>query len=149
IHSVRLSGSKLAFLDIVQDAERVQAVFDLKRLQMFSNVSPQQFRHFYRVFRRGDIISVQGAPYRTPRGELSITAAELPRLLTPSLIDIPTKLEHSETRVRNRHADLLVNVKAADTLRLRSSIIQYIRNFLLKDAFLEVQTPILADKAGG
>lgn len=56
IHSVRLSGSKLAFLDIVQDAERVQAVFDLKRLQMFSNVSPQQFRHFYRVFRRGDII---------------------------------------------------------------------------------------------
>lgn len=51
--------------------------------------------------------------------------------------------------MRNRHADLLVNVKAADTLRLRSSIIQYIRNFLLKDAFLEVQTPILADKAGG
>ncbi|RFU33294.1 hypothetical protein B7463_g3092, partial [Scytalidium lignicola] len=149
IHSVRLSGSKLVFLDLVQDGERVQAVFDLKRLQMFSNVTPQQFRRFYRIFRRGDIISVLGAPYRTPRGELSITVSELPRLLTPSLMDIPAKLEHSETRVRNRHVDLLVNTKAADTLRLRSSITQYIRDFLLKDSFLEVQTPIIADKAGG
>ena len=42
-----------------------------------------------------------------------------------------------------------MNKTAADTLRIRSHIIQYIRNFLLADDFLEVQTPILADKAGG
>ena len=37
----------------------------------------------------------------------------------------------------------------ADTIRVRSHIIQYIRNFLLKDNFLEVQTPVVADNAGG
>jgi lysyl-tRNA synthetase class 2 len=69
--------------------------------------------------------------------------------LTPSLPPLPYKLEDRETRIRNRHVDLLVNKTAADTLRIRSHIIQYIRNFLLADDFLEVQTPILADKAGG
>jgi lysyl-tRNA synthetase class 2 len=34
-------------------------------------------------------------------------------------------------------------------LRLRSHIIQDIRNFLINDDFLEVQTPIITDKAGG
>lgn len=44
---------------------------------------------------------------------------------------------------------MLVNKKVAETIRLRSHIIQYIRDFLLKDSFLEVQTPIIADSAGG
>jgi lysyl-tRNA synthetase class 2 len=43
----------------------------------------------------------------------------------------------------------LVNKEVADRLRVRSHIIQYIRNFLLNDNFLEVQTPIIADTAGG
>ena len=44
---------------------------------------------------------------------------------------------------------MLVNKKVAETIRLRSHIIQYIRGFLLKDCFLEVQTPIIADSASG
>jgi lysyl-tRNA synthetase, class II len=44
---------------------------------------------------------------------------------------------------------MLVNPKTGDTIRIRSHIIQYIRNFLLEDQFLEVQTPIVADSAGG
>ncbi len=58
-------------------------------------------------------------------------------------------LEDQEARIRNRHADLLVNRKAADTLKLRSRIVQHLRTFLVDDEFLEVQTPILADGAGG
>jgi lysyl-tRNA synthetase class 2 len=65
------------------------------------------------------------------------------------LASLPTTLEDSEARIRNRHADLLVNQRVADTLKLRSHIIQYLRNFLVHDNFLEVQTPILADGAGG
>jgi lysyl-tRNA synthetase class 2 len=45
--------------------------------------------------------------------------------------------------------DILVNSSTSNTLRARSHIIQHIRNFLLEDDFLEVQTPIIADKAGG
>jgi lysyl-tRNA synthetase class 2 len=70
-------------------------------------------------------------------------------ILTPSLASLPTTLDHRDTRIRNRHVDLLVNRRTADTLKLRSHIIQYIRSYLIAENFLEVQTPILADGAGG
>jgi lysyl-tRNA synthetase class 2 len=44
---------------------------------------------------------------------------------------------------------MLVNSSTSNIFRARSRIIQHIRNFLLEDNFLEVQTPIIADKAGG
>jgi lysyl-tRNA synthetase class 2 len=65
------------------------------------------------------------------------------------LASLPKTLSDRETRVRNRHVDLLVNHQVADTLRLRSHVIQHLRGFLLNDHFLEVQTPLIADKAGG
>jgi lysyl-tRNA synthetase class 2 len=92
---------------------------------------------------------VQGTPYVTTSGEISINASELPIILSPSLPQLPQKLQDPETRIRNRHVDMLVNKKVAETIRLRSHIIQYIRDFLVKDNFLEVQTPIIADSAGG
>lgn len=58
-------------------------------------------------------------------------------------------IDNPEIRIRNRHVDFLINNEAAHIFRARSKIIQYIRDFLLKDQFMEVQTPILADKAGG
>lgn len=94
-------------------------------------------------------IAVYGNPYCTNSGELSINVAELPEILSPTLASLPRGLEDRETRIRNRHVDLLVNKSVADTIRLRSHIIQYLRDFLLKDNFLEVQTPLIADKAGG
>lgn len=69
--------------------------------------------------------------------------------MVPILTNLPTILDDPQTRIRNRHADLLVNRRVADTLKLRSHIIQHLRNFFLNKSFLEVQTPILADGAGG
>lgn len=90
-----------------------------------------------------------GRPYVTETGELSVEALELPTLLSPALLITPTKLEDAATRVRNRHVDMIVNREVADKLRVRSHIIQYMREFLLKDHFLEVQTPLITDKASG
>jgi lysyl-tRNA synthetase class 2 len=52
-------------------------------------------------------------------------------------------------RIRSRHVDFLVTAEVSNTIRARSAIIQNVRDFLLKDHFMEVQTPILADKASG
>ena len=80
---------------------------------------------------------------------MSIRAEDTPIILSPTLVKLPTELTDRETRIRNRHVDLLVNRNVVDTLRARSHIIRYLRDYLIKDDFLEVQTPIIADKAGG
>ncbi|KAL9624192.1 MAG: hypothetical protein Q9204_007888, partial [Flavoplaca sp. TL-2023a] len=54
-----------------------------------------------------------------------------------------------ETRIRNRHVDFQVNDRAAQILRFRSLITSRIREYLQAKGYLEVQTPIMANLAGG
>ena len=51
--------------------------------------------------------------------------------------------------MRNRHVDFLINPELADIQRLRSEIMSYLRRYLSSEGHIEVQTPILADTAGG
>lgn len=76
-------------------------------------------------------------------------ATKLPVLLAPSLHSLPSELQDQETRIRHRHEDLLVNPQTSEIIRLRSSIIQYLRTFLLSDNFVEIQTPIMSGGSGG
>jgi lysyl-tRNA synthetase, class II len=92
---------------------------------------------------------VTGNPHRTSRGELSLRATSLPTILSPCLHDFPESYPTQDRDFLERHVELLSTPHAADTLRCRSAIIQYVRDFLLKRSYLEVQTPILAAEAGG
>lgn len=92
---------------------------------------------------------VTGYPGRTPAGELSLFAATHMELLSPCLHVPPPELRHFEKRQQNRHVDLMVNPKSMQILRLRSHIIQHLREQLLQRDFLEVQTPIMSEEAGG
>jgi lysyl-tRNA synthetase class 2 len=74
---------------------------------------------------------------------------ELPEIVTPCLPPFPVGLQDQQTRMRRRHVDFLVNPSTASLIRLRSTIVQFVRQFLLDDSQLEVQTPILAGEAGG
>ncbi|KAL8785013.1 MAG: hypothetical protein Q9213_003606 [Squamulea squamosa] len=92
---------------------------------------------------------MRGHPHRTARGQLSILVTEMPQLLSPCLHEMPTDLQDPETRIRNRHIDFQVNKRSAQLLRFRSKIIARIRDYLEGKGYLEVQTPILANLAGG
>ena len=94
-------------------------------------------------------IGVKGIPHRTPRNELSVLATEIPQLLSSCTRPLPKTLLDKETRIRNRHVDFLLNPQLADTIRLRSEITKFLRQWLLDEEHIEVQTPILADAAGG
>lgn len=99
----------------------------------------------------GDIIGCYGSIRRTPRGELSIKVKKY-RLLSKALLSLPEKfhgLTDVETRFRQRYVDLIVNEESRDVLRKRSLIVQKIREFLTKQGFLEVETPMLHPQAGG
>ena len=108
----------------------------------------------YAAFKKmdiGDIIGVKGFAFRTKTGEISVHVKEL-TLLSKSLQPLPEKfhgLTDTEIRYRQRYVDLIMNEEVKDTFIKRSQIIQEIRNFLAARDFMEVETPMLVENAGG
>ena len=99
----------------------------------------------------GDIVEITGFVFRTKRGEISVHAKSL-RLLTKSLLPLPEKfhgLTNTDTRYRQRYLDLIMNPEVKDTFEKRSAIIREIRNYLDAHDFMEVETPMLVQNAGG
>lgn len=92
---------------------------------------------------------VRGRPHRNKNGVLSILLSHLPKLLSVCLHPMPRVLLDEQTRKGNRHLDFLVNPQPRDIIRLRSQVINYIRQFLIDQQHVEIQTPILAEGAGG
>ena len=108
----------------------------------------------YKEFKRldiGDIVGVKGYVFKTQTGEISVHAKEV-ILLSKSLQPLPEKfhgLQDTDTRYRQRYVDLIMNEEVKSTFIKRSQIIREIRNFLDARDFMEVETPILVDNAGG
>jgi lysyl-tRNA synthetase class 2 len=99
----------------------------------------------------GDILGVEGKLFKTNKGELTIKARSV-RLLTKSLRPLPEKfhgLTDTEQRYRQRYVDLIINDDVRDTFRTRAAIVQYIRNFFVARAFIEVETPMMQVIPGG
>lgn len=93
--------------------------------------------------------AVIGVPTRTNTGQLTLEARELPELMSPTMEQIPEKLIDPKTRMQDRHVDMLVNREVVDVLRLRAEITKHMRDHFHSKRFLEFQTPILAENAGG
>ncbi|MCW8890908.1 MAG: lysine--tRNA ligase [Sedimenticola sp.] len=99
----------------------------------------------------GDIIGAEGQLFKTKTGELSIRCDEL-KLLTKSLRPLPEKfhgLTDQEQRYRQRYLDLIMSESSRDTFRVRTRMIQFIRNYLNKKDFMEVETPMMQAIPGG
>ena len=99
----------------------------------------------------GDIIGVKGFAFRTKTGEISVHVKEL-TLLSKSLMPLPEKfhgLTDTEIRYRQRYVDLIMNDEVKETFKKRSAILREIRNFLASRDFMEVETPMLVENAGG
>lgn len=132
------------FIDLMDASGKIQAFCHKE------NMSEEDIKTL-KLIDIGDIIGVYGSIRRTPRGELSIKVKKY-KLLSKALLSLPEKfhgLTDVETRYRQRYVDLIVNDDSRDTLRKRSLIIQKIREYLIKQGFLEVETPMLHTQAGG
>ncbi|EME82937.1 uncharacterized protein MYCFIDRAFT_153654 [Pseudocercospora fijiensis CIRAD86] len=150
ISSLRTAGSKLLFMDLVTDTGTVQVVCKLPHLQQHhSATTSESWKAFTKTARKGDYYSVVGHKHVTERGELSLLASELPRLLSPSLHQVPEAYEHPEARARNRHVDMIVNAEAIQTLQMRHEIEAAIQAFFNEREFVKVTTPLLSATAGG
>ena len=108
----------------------------------------------YADFKRsdiGDIFGLEGFAFRTRTGEISIHAEKM-TLLSKSLQILPEKfhgLTDTDTRYRQRYVDLIMNTESKDTFIKRSKILSAIRKYLSGEGFMEVETPMLVQNAGG
>ncbi|SFV69452.1 Lysyl-tRNA synthetase (class II) [hydrothermal vent metagenome] len=99
----------------------------------------------------GDIIEVEGYPFVTGKGELSLHANDL-KILTKAISPLPEKfhgITDKEVRYRKRYLDLIMNSEVRKTFQIRSRVISLTRRFFEDKGFLEVETPMMHPIAGG
>ncbi len=151
-HVFRLAGrimalrrfGKAAFLHIEDSTGRIQVHVrrDLLGADAYS---------LFKKYDIGDIIEVEGKLFRTRTGELTISAQRV-RLVTKSMRPLPEKyhgIKDKELRYRQRYLDLVMNPSVRETFRIRSRIIQMIRQYFTSNGFLEVETPMMQSIVGG
>ncbi|PCI59817.1 MAG: lysine--tRNA ligase [Methylophilaceae bacterium] len=127
------------------------------RIQLFvnkQNLADENSEEIYEAFKHwdlGDIIGAKGTLFKTKTGELSVKVSEL-RLLTKSLRPLPEKhhgLKDQEIKYRQRYVDLITSEETRETFKARSKVVSAIRNFMVENEFLEVETPMLHPIPGG
>jgi len=107
----------------------------------------EQFKHWD----LGDFLGATGYLFKTKTDELSIKVTEI-RLLTKSLRPLPEKfhgLQDQEVKYRQRYVDLITSEETRATFVARSKVVSAIRNFMIQNEFLEVETPMLHPIPGG
>ena len=99
----------------------------------------------------GDFIGVSGELFVTQRGEESILASSW-TMAAKSLRPLPEKwhgLQDPDEKFRQRYLDILFDDELRDLFVKRSNFWNAIRSFLLKEGFLEVETPVIENTTGG
>ena len=135
---------KISFMDIQDMKGRIQILSKIDELG-------EEAYKIISYLDMGDIIGVEGEVFKTQSGEISVKAKKL-TLLSKSLQILPEKwhgLKDPDLRYRQRYVDLIVNPEVKETFLLRNKIIKKIREFLDNLGYLEVETPILGNIAGG
>jgi lysyl-tRNA synthetase, class II len=148
--SMRVMG-KAAFAHVSDGDARIQGYFKKDEL---GDAAWEAFG----LLDIGDHVGVTGTLFLTKTGEKSIQVATLTPL-SKALQTLPLGkekdgqvwygLEDVDQRYRHRHLDLLANAEARRRLLDRSRIVSAVRRYFEKAGFLEVETPILQNEAGG
>jgi lysyl-tRNA synthetase class 2 len=137
------------------------------RIQLFLRVNDMDEAVYAlvrdKLIEADDFVQATGALMRTQAGEISVRVRDL-RLLSKTLSPLPVikqqKLEDgtvrefgefsdTESRYRQRYADLAVNHDVRDIFIQRAHILRTVRRFMDSEGLLEVETPILQPIYGG
>ena len=99
----------------------------------------------------GDFIGITGTLYHTTAGELTVRVSDY-EILAKALRPLPEKyhgLTDTETRYRQRYLDIISNPEAREALLGRFKMTHNLREFMNRNGFLEIETPIMQNIASG
>ena len=152
--NARISG-RIKFLRLMGKAAFVKIEDESGILQIYVSRDnlPEGFYNnvFKKLIEVGDIITVEGYPFVTKTGELSLHVTALD-LATKSIKPLPEKfhgLTDIELRYRQRYLDMIMNPDVKENFKARSKIVSITRRFFEEKGFLEVETPMMHPIAGG
>lgn len=134
-----------SFVDIEDATGRIQLLFKK------DVIGDKGYEFFREVLDIGDFIEVSGFLFETRQGEKTLEAENY-ELLAKSLRPLPEKwhgLQDMEERYRRRYLDLLFDPELKEKFKTRTKIIERVRQFLVTDGFMEVETPVLQVMPGG
>jgi len=137
----RIMG-KAAFLDLRDVTGRIQLHFRRDALTDFEHLN---------LVDLGDFLEVAGTLFRTRTGEVTVSVVQW-RVITKAVRPMPDAyhgLTDVETRYRQRYLDLIANERSREIAFQRARIVSAIRRFFLDRDFVEVETPVLQEEAGG
>ena len=136
---------KLAFATIQDESGKLQLSFQVDQL------GKDEFKFLTKNFDIGDHLGVWGHTFTTQRGEKTL-AIEKAILLSKGLRPLPEKfhgLQDQEMKARFRFLDLIMNEDARKRFEVRHKVIHFMRNYLVDNKFVEVETPILQSASCG
>src|SRR3990167_11293326 len=142
IMGLRVHGN-ISFIDLKDESGQIQLFFQKKLLK-------ENFK-LLGVLDIGDFILVSGKVFTTEAGEITVNVTDL-QILTKSIRPLPSAwhgLKDVEERYRQRYVDLLLNDELKNLFRKKALFWQSMREFLIEKGFLEVETPVLENTAGG
>ncbi|MCR4324815.1 MAG: lysine--tRNA ligase [Candidatus Curtissbacteria bacterium] len=133
-----------SFMDLVDESGKIQLFFSKSDL---SDLNSQLLE----LLDIGDFIEVSGKVKKTKAGEVTIFAENL-TILTKSIRPIPSNfygLKDIETRLRKRYLDLITNKEVRNLFIKKANFWGAVREYLVQNDFLEVETPALEIIPGG
>ncbi len=135
---------KIIFFDVVDETGKIQGV-----------LNEENFSKHFELFKEnlgiGDFIQLGGVLFLTKKKEKSVKIKSLLPIVK-SLRSVPGQwygLEDIEIRLRQRYLDILVHPEVKESFVKKNLFWQAIREFLQKEGFLEVETPVLETTPGG
>ena len=143
IMAIRAQG-KAGFATLQQGGQRLQIYVRLDA------VGEQGFA-LYKLLDLGDHIGVSGYLFRTRTGELTVHVERL-TFLAKAMLALPEKfhgLADVELRYRQRYVDLFANLEAREVFVKRAKVLRAMRRFFDERGYLEVETPMMQQIAGG
>ena len=134
---------RVAFADVRDGSGRIQLQFRRDALgDAFEQLALADI---------GDFVQASGRLFRTRTGEITV-GVETWSIITKALRPLPEKwhgMTDVEARYRQRYLDLIANERSREVARKRAAVLAALRRFFAAREFIEVETPVLQEHAGG